>query len=174
MRATAIIDEPIVLTLASATAAEPGAVLDDLSARRRHARRQQHWVMLFMSLGVLAAAGILQVTASGDVAVGGLIERPLPTLCMSRSLWNRPCPGCGLTRSFVHLMHGQWQSAWQMHRLGWLFLVAVMAQIPYRLAALRFPDRHVLGLVFPKVFGYVLIALLILNWLLLLVTNTAT
>lgn len=154
----------------------PCAACDQRSLfeRQRRARREQHIAMLVMSVFVLVMAGLLHVTLSEEVELGGPTGYKLPSMCMFRSLLHWPCPGCGLTRSFVHLMHGQWQSAWQMHRLGWLFLVAVMAQIPYRLAALRFPDRHVLGLVFPKAFGYVLIALLILNWLLLLVTNTAT
>lgn len=44
----------------------------------------------------------------------------LPSFCPFYNLTGLPCPGCGLTRAFVCLGHGQWREAWHWHPLGWL------------------------------------------------------
>jgi hypothetical protein len=85
---------------------------------------------------------------------------------MSQELFGVRCPGCGLTRSFVCLAHGDWAAAWAYHRLGWLLAAAVLIQWPYRLVSLRRPDQRPLGTWLPKMFGYLLIAALFGNWLL--------
>lgn len=38
--------------------------------------------------------------------------------CPSALLFDRPCPGCGLTTSFTALLHGQWGLAFSAHPLG--------------------------------------------------------
>ncbi len=38
--------------------------------------------------------------------------------CPSALLFDRPCPGCGLTTSWTALLHGQWRSAFEAHPLG--------------------------------------------------------
>lgn len=43
---------------------------------------------------------------------------PLPDSCWSRRFLNFPCPGCGLTRSVVATLHGQWSNAWNLHPVG--------------------------------------------------------
>ena len=44
----------------------------------------------------------------------------LPSLCPFYNLTGLPCPGCGLTRAFVCLGHGQWRESLHWHPLGWL------------------------------------------------------
>ena len=44
-----------------------------------------------------------------------------PCLFMEKTGWL--CPTCGMTTSFSHVMHGQWQWAWQAHPLGTMFAV---------------------------------------------------
>jgi hypothetical protein len=90
---------------------------------------------------------------------------------LSQSLFHVSCPGCGLTRSFVYLAQGDLQSSLRMHRIGWLMALAVLLQIPYRIASLAMPGREVLGVVFPTIFGQVLITLLIGNWIFNLVAG---
>ena len=94
--------------------------------------RQRQWVMLATAFAVIAAAVILQVQSEERVAVRGLPDHPLPHLCVSRSLLGVSCPGCGLTRSFIYLAHGQWRESWHVHRLGWLLAGLVVVQFPYR------------------------------------------
>lgn len=119
--------------------------------------------MLIASVGILSAACALSDVDGDRVALGGKL---VPPLCASRTIFGINCPGCGLTRSFVRLAHADWNGAWQMHRLGWLLALVTVAQIPYRIIALRYPGRELLGEFFPKFFGYLLIGLLIGNWLL--------
>ena len=45
-----------------------------------------------------------------------------PVICPFRRLTGLPCPGCGLTRSWVYLAHGRWGDAFAAHPFG---LVAV-------------------------------------------------
>jgi hypothetical protein len=132
--------------------------------------RGHHWVMLSLAILVIVLAFLLQTRGSERVAMQGVL---LPPTCVSRAVFGINCPGCGLTRSFIHLAHGDWHAAWQMHRLGWLLAFATVAQIPYRAAALRWPTRRLLGEVFPMVFGYSLIGLLLCNWILERVLSVA-
>ena len=52
----------------------------------------------------------------------------LPSLCPFYTLTGLPCPGCGLTRSFVCLGHGQWTQSLHWNPLGLLiaFILAAL------------------------------------------------
>jgi len=121
--------------------------------------------MLCVTSVVLVLACLLEVRADQRVALGCLPGWPFPETCLSRSAFGVSCPGCGLTRSFVYLAHGDWIASWNMHRLGWFLALAVVLQLPYRAWALCSRDQAPLGKALPKVFGSVLIALLLVNWL---------
>jgi hypothetical protein len=88
----------------------------------------------------------------------------VPPLCASRTWFGVPCPGCGLTRSFIHLAHGRWQASWQAHRLGWLLALLVLLQIPYRLYRLRWPQGHLLSASTSTKICFGLFGLLVVNW----------
>jgi hypothetical protein len=122
--------------------------------------------MLVISCLVLGAALVLEVRPDSRVRVTGAPNALLPPLCLSREWFGVSCPGCGLTRSFVHLAHGDWSAAWRSHRLGWLLAGALLLQIPYRIHALRNPGRPLLSGRVSRRFGQCLIGLLALNWLL--------
>jgi hypothetical protein len=44
----------------------------------------------------------------------------LPSVCPFHQLTGLPCPGCGLTRAFVCLSHGQFVQSLHWHPIGWL------------------------------------------------------
>jgi hypothetical protein len=136
-----------------------------MSSLTIESRRERHWLMLGVAAGVVLMALALEVVPGGRVAFVGFSDYPLPHSCLSKAWFGTSCPGCGLTRSFVYLAHGDWRSSLAMHHLGWLMFLAVLAQFPYRIAALACPNREVLGILIPKLFGYTLIALLLVNWL---------
>lgn len=139
--------------------AQPPSAADPLAAS---AARQRHLFFAALAIVVAGLAFALQVQ-DDRVALAGFADYPLPHLCMSRSMFGVTCPGCGLTRSFVHLAHGDWQASWRAHRLGWLMAAVVLFQLPYRawmLAGRRdaLPPRVV------QLFAAIVVALLIINW----------
>ena len=64
---------------------------------------------------------------------------------MSRRIWRMDCPGCGLTRSFISMSHGEFQRAFSFNMAGPLVYLFVLVQIPwhawqlYRIVRLRRP-----------------------------------
>jgi hypothetical protein len=126
--------------------------------------QRRHREMLWVTAIVIVLSCLLEVHADQRVALSFLPAWPFPETCMSRKLFHVSCPGCGLTRSFIYLAHGDWMASWNMHRLGWLLALAVVAQIPYRIYALASGRPAPLGKSAPKAFGMLLITLLIVNW----------
>lgn len=51
--------------------------------------------------------------------------------CTVQILWNRPCPGCGMTTAFAHLVRGQWQAAARANPAGVLLGVVCAGLIPW-------------------------------------------
>jgi len=41
-----------------------------------------------------------------------------PVICASRLMWGVPCPGCGLTRAFCFMSHGEFEAALQFNPLA--------------------------------------------------------
>lgn len=70
--------------------------------------------------GLVLLAGIV---LPPEVAAGG------PVLCPFRLLTGLPCPGCGLTRSLVCLLHGDLATSVAFHPLGPLVALALIGFI---------------------------------------------
>ena len=132
---------------------------------------RRHWEVLGVACVVCALAFALQETPDGRVAFRGLAQIPLPQTCVSRNVFGVRCPGCGLTRSVIHMAEGDWRASWRSHRLGGLLALLIALQIPYRLLALRRPDRPLLPVRWQIWLSSALIALLIGNWLIDLVAG---
>jgi Protein of unknown function (DUF2752) len=128
------------------------------------ATRRRHRDMLAVAILALTGSFLLQVRTDDRVTPRFLTGWPLPPACMSQQLFGLRCPGCGMTRSFVDLAHGEWQAAWNHHRLGWVMWLTVLFQIPYRIASLRHPETPVLGKRFPGLFANLLVIALLGNW----------
>jgi hypothetical protein len=127
---------------------------------------RRHWEMLALAAGITSLAALLQVQPDG-LRVGfhlGGWGGELPPTCPLHAIGGIPCPGCGLTRSFVHLAHGDFAAAWEANRMGPAMAGAVLAQFPYRLAVLatrpawRMPRR------WANVIAAALIGGLVANW----------
>lgn len=126
---------------------------------------RHHLLFLVVACAVLVAAFCLQVLPDGDrVSIREASELKLPPLCISRTYLGIKCPGCGLTRSFVHLAHGELTASFHSHRVGWLLFALTVAQIPYRLSAMRWPPKGRALATFGTWVGRVLVVLLLVNW----------
>ncbi|MBI2895508.1 MAG: DUF2752 domain-containing protein [Deltaproteobacteria bacterium] len=75
------------------------------------------------SLGARIALAVVAV--GGPAAVALAFAAPLttgPVLCGFRRMFGIPCPGCGLTRSLVSLVHLDLRAAFTVHPVGPIFL----------------------------------------------------
>jgi hypothetical protein len=75
------------------------------------------YIVILFFLIVLPFFTSLDTDQSGETSLK-LLKMPLPGMCLSRRIFGVNCPGCGLTRSFVSLTHGDWRLAFHFHRLG--------------------------------------------------------
>jgi hypothetical protein len=88
-------------------------------------------MVLVAAVVVLVGASILGTSSDGRVTDPWLGIR-LPNLCTLKRATGYDCPGCGLTRCFVAMGHGQWRQAWGYHPVGTVIFVVLALQIPYR------------------------------------------
>lgn len=139
-------------------------IIAEIVAEPRAGGRQRHGFFLALATVVAVLAWSLEVRPDERVAFRGFSHWPLPHSCYSRAVFGVPCPGCGLTRSFVYLARGNWQAAWQEHRLGWLLAGIVALQFPYRLWALSRGGNVALSPRYATAFAIVLATLMLVNW----------
>ncbi|MEO8496539.1 MAG: DUF2752 domain-containing protein [Planctomycetota bacterium] len=90
-----------------------------------------HWTFLGISSAVVLVAVLLQVRGEEQVVVP-VLGVPLPGTCTFKQYFGADCPGCGLTRCFVSMGHGQLERAWHFNPVGIAFFAIVASQIPYR------------------------------------------
>ncbi len=91
------------------------------------------WLWLVGPSLVLALSWLMSVGDGRQVEL--LAGHPLPEICTLHASLGIDCPGCGLTRSFIHLADGNPRAAWQLNPIGILLFVYLLAQLP--LAALH-------------------------------------
>jgi hypothetical protein len=89
---------------------------------------------VFLTLWLTILAGATLLTPGGEAVYVWGYE--VPPLCAFRVLTGHGCPGCGLTRSFVFMGHGQVLDAFAIHKLGPLFFAALIVQVPLTLRRL--------------------------------------
>lgn len=77
------------------------------------------WAVWAAMLGVLVASFVYEATPlSGEI------------LCVSRRFFGMPCPGCGLTRSFVAMAKLDVAAAFGHHLAGpWMWVTAAAAVV---------------------------------------------
>ena len=83
--------------------------------------------------GTLVLIGLLMSPTQEVVSIFGA---DVPVLCMFRRLTGYGCPGCGLTRSFSFMSHGQLWDAFTINPLGPVIFILIASQIPLRLIRL--------------------------------------
>mgnify|MGYP001998167492 CR=1 FL=1 len=96
--------------------------------RIRRVRRSTDGWLLGLSGAVLLASMVLTPSREAVTLFGWVV----PPLCMFSNLTGIDCLGCGLTRSFTYLGHGNLKSALDLHRLGPIFYILVLSQVPFR------------------------------------------
>ncbi len=87
------------------------------------------WLWLVGPLLVLALSFLLRPGAGRSVLLP-FVDIPLPESCYFYRLLGIDCPGCGLTRSFLHLSRGNLQIALQVNPLGIVLYTFLILQVP--------------------------------------------
>ncbi|MCG7633890.1 DUF2752 domain-containing protein [Gordonia McavH-238-E] len=86
-----------------------------------HRREQGLSANQVVGATTVAVAGAAALGAACVFTPGGVADGP--QLCPFAVMTGLPCPGCGLTRSWVALMHGDVGSAFTFNVFGPVFLV---------------------------------------------------
>jgi hypothetical protein len=139
--------------------AAPATPADPARACVLAAKTRREWLfhlgLLLLCLAVVTLAATMSVQQATQVTLPGMTI-PVPELCYFRRGTSIECPGCGLTRSFISLAHGQFLLACRYNIAGVLFFPVVAFQIPYRVAQMLRLGRGLpawdLTLITPSVF----------------------
>ncbi len=123
-----------------------------------------HLVVLIVCAGIFLSAALL-TPSTGNLKIGPVT---LPGLCVLRNTTGIPCPGCGLTRSVVSAVHGDWKVSFQYHRMGPAVVGFLVLQLVYRLTWIGLPGWRSRISRVGRVFDWTLIplmTLLLINWI---------
>jgi hypothetical protein len=88
-------------------------------------------IVLWLS-SLVVSLSLLLSTSGPEQVIVPVLNRPLPPLCMSKTLLGAECPGCGMTRCFISVAHGDLGAAWNFNPAGLLFFAIVLSQLPLR------------------------------------------
>lgn len=138
-----------------------------MSATTPHAHGLVGALVLLQLVIVRALASV----RDGRVFVAG---RELHWGCWFARTFDFPCPTCGLTRSVLHTLHGEFGAAWQLNPAG-LFLVCGLVLLGLALIFLSFHRRrhtpaasgavHRRIRIYTKAYAHLLVAVLFAHWI---------
>ncbi len=110
--------------------------MSKIDAKSSGSDAPREWVpqaaFLLASSLVLVLAVVLEIRGQRVIVPG--VGLALPESCWLKRLTGLECPGCGLTRSMICLVHGNFLEAWDFNPGGYLFFLLIAAQVPYRIA----------------------------------------
>lgn len=92
---------------------------------------------ILFSVLVVLSGGMIVSPSTGLVRLFGY---SLPSVCLFQHLTGLDCPGCGLTRSLIFALHGQFYQSYLMHLWGIPAAIVLLFQIPYRLYVVLAPS----------------------------------
>lgn len=108
---------------------EPATELSEAIGPSMLSRSGYQLAILIVCSSILAATLFLNLRGKGvALPVIGM----LPDICMWQRCLGIDCPGCGLTRCFVAIAHGQLSKAWHFNPAGFLIFAVLLYQLPFR------------------------------------------
>lgn len=125
--------------------------------------RAFHIIILIGCAAILAAAFVFE---AGEIQLR-LFGWKWPLHCVLYHTFGIKCAFCGMSRSFVAMADGNFQKAWQYHRLGAALFVFILLQIPYRIWSLIiYPKKINRAVQKPLLlFGTAVLIAIFVNWL---------
>ena len=93
----------------------------------------QRWWVPDAAILVVCAVGIaLAFMLQPGPDLVSVLGWEIPEMCGFKRLTGYPCPGCGMTRSWVYLAHGDVSTAFSMNVLGPILFLTAALQLPLR------------------------------------------
>ena len=89
-----------------------------------------HVLFLGISLAILSMSFLMRSDGETQVFLPGF-NSPMPSACASKVIFGIDCPGCGLTRAFISISHGEFLKAWNFNRASFIVYAFVAVQIPW-------------------------------------------
>ena len=109
----------------------PGYLDDMRVLRSLEALARRPWFFDALLGGICLAVVVCAFLMTATTTQASLFGWDVPVLCTLRRLTGWSCPGCGMTRSFVLLAHGQLADAFRTNVLGPPMFLVVAAQVPW-------------------------------------------
>lgn len=121
-------------------------------------------IIILIGCGVILAAAF--VFEAGEIELR-LLGWKWPMHCILYHTFGVKCAFCGMSRSFIALADGNFQKAWQYHRLGPILFCFILLQIPYRIWALAIYPKKAVPVVrkFLLLLGTAVLIAVFFNWL---------
>lgn len=125
-----------------------------------------HAIFLAISTGVILMSFLMRSEGPKSVYLPGS-KIPLPESCASRRITGYDCPGCGLTRSFISISHGQFQRAWEFNATSFVLYPFCAIQIPWSLLQLYLLYSRRRGIEIPYLYflPIAIVVILVVHWL---------
>ena len=117
-----------------------------------------------MAAALVAARAVFRADGEHVWLLGQLFG----SACLFRERFGIPCPNCGMTRSVILALHGEFGAAMQLNPAGPLLVLgALAASALLALAAMRARETDVRRWLIPSTLAYagVYVAVLIGHWL---------
>lgn len=143
--------------------AEP-SVLANLGSYQQ-ADKIGHLIFLSFAFLIILLSFLMSTDGKQAVFLPGF-NSPLPDSCSSRRLLGVDCPGCGLTRAFICISHGQLSEAWKFNRASFVIYLFVAIQIPWHVLQIWRITQEKSALYWPFIYWIpIAVAVILLaNW----------
>jgi hypothetical protein len=92
--------------------------------------RWGHLIFLLFASVIMLLSVLMSTDGKKSVFLPGF-SSPFPDTCSSRRLLGIDCPGCGLTRAFICISHGQLEKAWRFNPASFVVYLFIAIQIPW-------------------------------------------
>jgi hypothetical protein len=129
---------------------------------------KNHHITYLAIIGTILILPFFFTFQSNNKSNISFLNLNLPPLCLSKSMFDAECPGCGMTRSFVKIASFKLIDAFNFNRVSIPLFIYFIYAFMYHAYCLRILDKEI-----PKKLAYsnrilanVILALLIVNWFL--------
>jgi hypothetical protein len=140
----------------------------ETEAWNRYARSEIRLHTLFFGMAAIVLLMSLLMTSQGErtVFLPGF-RSAMPETCTSRRIFGIECPGCGMTRAFISISHGQFSRAWQFNRASFVVYFFVAVQIPWHSIQIWRLKRNRRPIQWPYVYllPIAVVVVMTVNWL---------